>query len=694
MHEAAQKLKEHFGYESFRDGQEALLDRVFHNTNTMGIMPTGGGKSITYQIPSLLLPGITLVISPLISLMKDQVDELKEAGIHATFINSSLSAAETQSRLESVRIGVYKLVFVAPERLEAPSFLRMLKQCPVSLLAVDEAHCLSQWGHDFRPSYRRIPGLIEELPSDPVVLALTATATPTVTEDICASLGIAEKHVVKTGFARDNLSFFVEKGVDRDRYLIDYISRDPASSGIIYCATRKEVERVYAMLLKKGISIGRYHGGMEPEERRAAQEAFVYEETNIIVATNAFGMGINKSNVRFILHQNMPRTVESYYQEAGRAGRDGGPSDCILLFSPQDVQIQQFLIEQSQMSEERKQQEFTKLQQMVHYCHTEACLQQYMIHYFGDISTEVCGRCSTCLDERETEDITRDAQMVFSCVRRMGERFGRTMTAQVLTGSKNQKIQSFRFDRLTTFGLMKDRTQKEVSQLIDYLSASGYLRLTGGAYPQLALAEAARPVLQGEENVSRKKIRQPVRRTEEHPLFSLLRALRTSLAKDHGTAPYMIFSDQTLHDMCSRLPETEADMLEVKGVGQNKYDSYGKDFLDVIQTYQQQQSSESRRSFEDTALLYQTGMAFDSICEARGLKTATVENHLLEALEAGWDLDMYRLVEEEDLDAVAEAIDRVGTEDGLKAVRDAAGDVSYFAVKLMIHDFIQPRARR
>ncbi|SER83817.1 DNA helicase RecQ [Salipaludibacillus aurantiacus] len=713
LQEAKQRLKEHYGYDEFRDGQKEILEKVFHNKNTMGVMPTGGGKSICYQIPSLLFPGVTLVISPLISLMKDQVDELQEAGIEATFINSSLSYEEVRERIQGIRQGVYRLVYVAPERLESAVFLNMLQSLPVSLLAVDEAHCLSQWGHDFRPSYMRIPDLVSQLNGNPVVLALTATATPEVSRDISSALAINSENVVQTGFARENLSFHVIKGMDRDIYIKDYIKQNGTHSGIIYAATRKEVERLHDQLSRLGVSVGKYHGGLTADQRRDMQESFVYDDTQVMVATNAFGMGINKSNVRFVIHAQMPRNIESYYQEAGRAGRDGEPSECILLFTPQDIRIQQFLIEQSNMDEERKEQEHAKLQAMVNYCHTEKCLQAYILHYFGDEDTTACGRCSECADDRESVDVTREAQMVFSCIKRMNERFGKTMVTQVLVGSTNKKVKDFSFHKLSTYGLMKDRTQKEVSQFIDYLAAAQYLKMSGGTYPVLQLTENVLPVLKGETKVKKKQARKPRVISKQHPLFETLRELRLYLAKQHEVAPYMVFSDQTLNDICAKLPESEDELLEVKGVGQAKVETYGEPFLRAVFEYLDEHPEEKKRfkraaasvsetpadgigvpkdktpSYLKTLELFESGRTVEEIAELRGIGEPTVKNHLLQAADEGKDVNFNSLVDREHLSMVEEAVDRVGLEDGLKPIKEALPEeVDYFTIKVFVQDYL------
>ncbi|MBB5172300.1 DNA helicase RecQ [Texcoconibacillus texcoconensis] len=578
-------LQNHYGYDSFRKGQEEVIERILQREHAMGIMPTGGGKSICYQIPALMFPGITIVISPLISLMKDQVDELNEVGIPATYINSALEFDEVQQRLRAIRNGDIKLVYIAPERFESQMFMRALNHLSVSLVAIDEAHCLSQWGHDFRPSYLTIPHFIEQLSSPPVVLALTATATPQVTEDVCSSLNIPRENHIQTGFARENLSFHVLKGQDKEAYLLDYIEKNKDQSGIIYATTRKEVERLYEKLDEKGISVGKYHGGLTSIERAAAQEDFVYDKTPIMVATTAFGMGINKSNVRYVIHYQIPRNIETYYQEAGRAGRDGEKSECILLYSTQDIHIQHFLIEQSEMEEERKQKEYQKLQQMVNYCHTEECLQSYILSYFGDSDEHDCQRCTNCTDERETEDVTKDAQMVFSCIKRMKEQYGKTLVAQVLSGSSNQKIRVKRLDQLSTYGLMRTRTVNDISQLIDYFIAEQYIKASEGTYPVLTLQEKALPVLKGETTIRKKRAKKAKQIATYHPLFEALRTLRKKLADEAEVAPYMVFSDKTLNDLCTYLPETKSEMLTIKGIGQHKFDAYGEPFLQRIRQF-------------------------------------------------------------------------------------------------------------
>lgn len=576
-------LKQYFGYDEFRPGQKEIIQKVIDQENVLGIMPTGSGKSICYQLPALLLDGLTVVVSPLISLMKDQVDAANQLGIPATFINSSLDGYETARRFQEIDRQQYRLLYIAPERFIMPDFIQAMKRWNVRMIAIDEAHCISQWGHDFRPSYLQMANQLDQLPNRPVIVALTATATVQVAADIKRLLKIPENNHIQTGFERENLRFQVIKDQKKEQYLIEYLKINKNQSGIIYAATRKEVDRLYHLLKKFDFSVGRYHGGLNENERTEMQEAFLYDRLQLIVATNAFGMGINKSNVRFVIHYQIPGSLEAYYQEAGRAGRDGLSSEAILLFSPQDIQVQKFFIQQSQREEGQKQKEYEKLKAMTEYVYIESCLQQYILNYFGETSSP-CNRCGNCLDDREIVEVTTEAQMVLSCLKRMGENYGKQMLMKVLAGSKEQKLQALGFGHLSTYGLMKNQSQKETMQLIEYLISNGYLLTINGEYPALKVTERGIQVLKGQESVYRKEPKKVQQLSDEETdtLFEVLRELRTDLASEAGVPPYVVFSDSTLKEMSRIRPSSRLEMLQIKGVGQSKLDKYGEAFLSRI----------------------------------------------------------------------------------------------------------------
>lgn len=601
MEQAGELLQKYYGYPDFREGQKKIVESLLTRSDTLGILPTGGGKSICYQIPALMMDGLTLVVSPLISLMKDQVDALVTNGIAAAYINSTLSGREVNDRIRAAQRGELKLLYVAPERLELDWFRDEMANLRIDCVAVDEAHCVSQWGHDFRTSYLAVAPFVHSLPQRPTVAAFTATATPQVMDDIVRLLELEDANTFVTGLGRPNLAFSVLRGENKKEYIFDYAKTHAGECGIVYAATRKEVDDLYSRLSMQGLAAGRYHAGMNDEERESAQEAFLYDDVRVMVATNAFGMGIDKSNVRYVIHYNMPKNMEAYVQEAGRAGRDGEPSECILLYSAQDIVVQKFLIEQNGQEEDRRHNEYRKLQQMVDYCYTTRCLRSAQLDYFGEEhNDEPCGNCSSCRDDREIIDITVDAQKIFSCIYRMRERFGASMVAGVLKGSRNKKVLQYKFDQLSTYGMLNGKTEKEIVEMINVLASEGYLELTEGQYPVVKLRPLATEVLKGGRQVFQRAARKASfaastgsrssrpRADEklsavEVTIFEQLRLIRRELAEKEHVPSYIIFNDATLSEMSIHKPRTEFEMLRIKGVGEVKYRKYGRPFLEFFQ---------------------------------------------------------------------------------------------------------------
>ena len=595
-------LKTYFGYDAFRGGQEAVIDALLSGRDVMAVMPTGAGKSVCYQVPALLLPGITIVVSPLVSLMRDQVTALVQMGVPAAYLNSSLTFRQYLLALDRAKAGRYKIIYVAPERLETEGFRSFAETADISLVAVDEAHCISQWGQDFRPSYLNIPAFVNSLPKRPPVGAFTATATPDVRGDILKLLELKAPLSVTTGFDRENLYFEVQQPSGKRAALLELVRSRPGKCGIVYCATRKTVEEVCGFLQDEGIAATRYHAGLEAEERLKNQEDFLYDRAAVMVATNAFGMGIDKSDVRYVIHYNMPKDMESYYQEAGRAGRDGAPSSCILLYSGQDVRTAQFLIEHSEPREELdavtaaqlRERDRERLRQMEGYCRTRRCLRQYILQYFGESAPDYCGTCYNCLHNFEEVDISREAKLIVRCISETGQCFGAGVIAETLCGAVTDKVRKYHMDRESTYGALRELTQAEVRERIRCLMEEGVLEASSGPYPVLRLTEKAEDVVYGTSPLLMRSDRkeQPAVRPvptelegEDAELFRRLRALRAKAARFQGIPAYMVFSDKTLREMAVRRPATMAQLRAVGGVGSAKAERYGRQFLEEIQNF-------------------------------------------------------------------------------------------------------------
>ena len=599
--QALRMLETYFGYTSFRPAQEAPIASLLRNEDVIGIMPTGAGKSICFQIPALCKAGLTIVFSPLISLMKDQVDGLLVQNIPAALINSTLTQAEFNKTMYEVRSGKIKLLYIAPERLGSNFFCNVLRALPIAQVIVDEAHCISEWGHDFRPSYRLIGEWLNSLPKRPIVGAFTATATKYVENDIKKLLGLDKANVYVTGFDRPNLSFSVIRTPKRMDYVVHYVRQHANENGIIYCATRKDVDRVYENLTRAGIKVGHYHGGLSDEVRREMQNAYADDKLQVMVATNAFGMGIDKSNVRYVLHYQMPRNMESYYQEAGRAGRDGAPAECILLYSGQDVQIHKYLIEQSIETPERQEVELRKLQSMIDYCFCSNCLRKYMLNYFGESTVwTTCDNCSSCKGSGDKVNVTKEAKAIFRAIMGTDERYGASMITSIVRGERTDRIMRAGHDALPVFGLLSNVDEKSIKGLIQQFVASGYLRSSSGKYPVLSLTAGAEEVLGGHKEVEeiRQHVSVPSRTSRSTSttsrgksssgaggLFEHLRQHRKRLAEEAGLRPYLIFPDTVLIDLANLRPTTLGEFGNVKGVGEAKLKKYGLSFLQAIAEY-------------------------------------------------------------------------------------------------------------
>ena len=709
-------LKKFFGYDSFRTGQEEIVNQILMGKDVLGIMPTGAGKSICYQVPALMLPGVTIVISPLISLMKDQVDSLNAMGIPATFINSTLSASEYAGAVQNILYDVYKIIYIAPERLNSSSFIDILKSINISMITVDEAHCISQWGHDFRPTYREIANVISTLKKRPIVSAFTATATDIVRDDIINLLKLQKPYVLTTGFDRANLTFSVEYPISKRKFITDFVKKNRDVSGIIYCLTRKTVIALYDELSALGYKVSKYHGGMTEKERTQNQEDFVYDRTSIMVATNAFGMGIDKPDVRFVIHYDIPKSLEGYYQEAGRAGRDGDNSRCILLFSRADIITNKFLIEQTEHKSDTSV-EYKKLNDIIDYCNTDMCLRKYILEYFGELPLfDNCHNCGNCLSEVEKADITVDAMKILSCIKRLKEKYGSGVVTDVLKGSNTYKNQMLGFDKLSTFGIMSEYSKNTIKDLIYFLITEGYIETFGDKYPVLRLTPSASKVLfEGEKVTIKRKIEKSIEvqidEVYDAKLFEILKALRKRISEETHVPPFIVFSDTSLKQMATYFPTSEEQMLKISGVGYSKFDKYGNRFLETIRPYVSEnnitpkeipietpkkkssvESSPKVNTAEISYNLFKQGKSIKEIAEERGFVTTTIETHLLKYFENGENIDLSKYIHSNYEQDIYNAIDTYGAEK-LRVLKDALPEgVSYFDIKYFLIKYKQKNA--
>ncbi len=690
-------LKKYFGYSSFRSGQDKIIDSILNKKETLAIMPTGGGKSICYQVPAMIFDGVTIVISPLISLMKDQVNALSANGITAVCINSLSTINEQSQILNFVLSGSVKLVYVAPERLFSDSFLDVMSRINISMVAVDEAHCISQWGHDFRTSYTEIASFVKKLPSNPLICAFTATATPQVREDIIQRLELKNPNTFITGFDRKNLKFSVITGQNSRDFIDDYLENHKQESGIIYASTRKEVDSIYDDLKANGYRVGKYHAGLKPEERQYFQDEFIYDNLNIMVATNAFGMGIDKSNVRFVIHNNLTKDIESYYQEAGRAGRDGLESECILVFNPKDIFTQNFFINNAienttpEITEIKKQ----KLNDIINYCNTQKCLREYILKYFGEQNTTSnCGNCSNCLEESNLVDITIEAQKIISCIFKLPYPFGSTMIANILKGSKDKKILENSFDKLSTYGIMSNLSAKEIRGIINSLVADDYLSINS-EYSTLSISQKGVGVIKNAEKVYRKMVKMSKKETSfDNEIILKLKDFRKKLAEIEKVPPYIIFSDKSLQDIANYAPQTKEDLLKLKGFGEYKVEKYGQQIIDVVKELEitaikeikaKKEKKQRNKSVGSSAIeslrMYKSGMTIEEIAKERGFVKATIEGHIFSTITDINEIDFTKIINADEEQKIREAIAKLGSE-ALSPIKQALGDdISYTQIK-------------